>query len=212
MQTDGAKPEEMREAATKCAKNAAVLMAATTFNAVADEFLRNLLVIMPNDLRIKAIKEMLEKFANDEERMDVPALNFSKSVAETVDGKTVAELIFRRDERLFRMKKFPLLGEIDSHITEKWERLNQKNRDAIWVYLDKLVKYSASVLLVQKISPEDLTELVSSVETAVRERGKRIDVRDGAAYEKLQREVLRDPRLQQATSKFMNVLGQKQLR
>ena len=169
-------------------------LASKAFNLAAEKLLKELVRMYPGDPIVKFLHESLAKYMADGVRYYVPAANFFREVRNTTvlpDGRAIpyVDLLAYHDEQAFA-EPIPVTVLRGAGMSEKWKIMGQVQRDALWVYVDRLVELSAKAVFSNKQQREHMDELSDAVIGAVASvaPGKQLDitsiVRDKAVQER----------------------------
>lgn len=124
------------------------------FNSVAGLLLKDLSRIFPSDATLRLISGKFGEVCDDKAKYTVPAGAFFGELRKKtvrVDPESGRELeyidlLVRHDEKAFE-DPIPVAMLQGIGLAKKWNSMDPELRQAVWVYVDKLVKLSSQAVM-----------------------------------------------------------------
>lgn len=137
------------------------------FNAVAHRLLGDLARIYPQDATVRLLSTELGKICADKARAKTAALAFFREVrkpAKKADGGDCqyVDLLANHSEEAFR-EPIPVTVLHMAGISDKWSTMPEEMRDAIWEYVDRLIRLSAQAVFSSSGAVEEMNKLGRAV-------------------------------------------------
>lgn len=140
------------------------------FNAVARRLLEDLKRIYPTDATIRLLSTEMDKITNDKSKMKIGALNFFKEIrkpATRSDGTDCqyVDLLAEHSDDAYR-EPIPVLILQGIGLATKWKAMEPAMRNALWEYVDRLIRLSAQAVFSGSHAVSEMNKLSRAVVTA----------------------------------------------